>query len=534
MEDRKSSTRGTALGKSVNGAIKFVSKGKKRNQYGGGNGEFASNGLNVSTRKKGSNRGVTNRGSATVSAAVSGGSRRRDHSVNNVDQFELKCRDYLDSVLKISEYVKLPKSINNEEEKKRWKKAHCLRNKMKQYDQLTRRKLYQRKSVSNKAKFNRERYIILNKIPRYREAFPSVMDDPSNKIKEDIIRTYLKTHAAYFLSESRNGNSRKCGNGYNVSFVKKGPNSYLCRQVNKDGEVDACLRYYCGSPPGGRHRTGSTRNRPKGKKKDLSYNLWKRIIIEGIKNGTIGVGGMGGIGRNSGMGGIGRNSGMGGIGRNSGMGGIGRNGRNGGVGGTGRNGGMGSVSNVHGVRSVSGCAPSKYEILVNGSYHNLRSVTGGVNDSGKATQKSALRGSNQENKKLSTSTISASNRIVLHNDKREDAYELKPSRTYGKMPPPGAKVLKSSPMHNSSVDSKGERTQGGGSTQSRTEHTTILNTHSQHSHGNSFCSDESMKRLMYDKCNVESEKFFYKKDRFSLLGRIKKNKEIEVRLVLNK
>ncbi|KJP86245.1 hypothetical protein AK88_04139 [Plasmodium fragile] len=480
MEDRKSSTRVTAKGRSINGAIKFVSKGKKRNQHAGDNGEFASNGLKVSTRKKESNR-ESAAASRTVNCRTSGGSQGRDHSVNNVDQFELKCRDYLDGVLRISEYVKLPKSINNEEEKRRWKTAHCLRNRMKQYDHLTRRKLFQRKCISNNAKFNRERYIILNKIPRYREAFPSVMDDASNKIKEDIIRTYLKTHAAYFLSEGRNGNSRNCGNGYNVSFVKKGPNSYLCRHVNKDGEVDACLRYYCGSSNGGQHRTGSTRNHPKGKKKDLSYNLWKKIIVEGIKNGSIG-----------------------------------------------------GVSNVHGLRSVSARAPSKYEILVNGSYHNLRSVTGGMNDSGKDTRKSALSRSNQASIKLSTSTNQASNRIILHNDKREDAYELKPSRTKGKMCPPSAKVLKSSSPYNSSVDSKEERTQGGGSNRGRTQHTTILNTHSQHSNGNSFCSDESMKRLMYDKCNVESEKFFYKKDRFSLLGRIKKNKEIEVRLVLNK
>ncbi|ANQ07976.1 Uncharacterized protein PCOAH_00021840 [Plasmodium coatneyi] len=488
MQDKKSSTRGTALSRSVNGAIKFVSKGKKLNQHGGGNGESLSNVLNVSTRKKSSNRGSAIV-SAAVGAATSGGSQRRDHSVNNVDQFELKCRDYLDSVLKIGEYVKLPKSINNEEEKKRWKKAHCLRNKMKQYDHLTRRKLFQRKSVSNNAKFNRERYIILNNIPRYREAFPSVMDDPSNKIKEDIIRTYLKTHAAYFLSESRNGNSRKCGNGYNVSFVKKGPNSYVCRPVNKDRQVDSCLRYYCGSPPAGQHRTSSTRNHPKGKKKDLSYNLWKKIIIEGIKNGSIGVGGTGGINR---------------------------------------------VSNVHGVRSVSGRAPSKYEILVNGSYHNLKNASGGVNDSGRTTRKSTLSGSNQASRKLTTSANHTSNRIVLHNEKREDAYELKPSKTNAKMSPPSAKVLKSSSTYNSPVNSKEVRTQGAGSTRDRTQHTTILNTHSQHSNGNSFCSDESMKRLMYDKCNVESEKFFYKKDRFSLLGRIKKNKEIEVRLVLNK
>ncbi|VUZ95293.1 conserved Plasmodium protein, unknown function [Plasmodium vivax] len=498
MEDRKGSSRGTALGRSVNGAIKLVSKGKKRNQHG----EFTPNGLNVSTRKKSSNRGVlnggvVNRGSAAPIHGANDGSRR-EHSVNNVDQFELQCRDYLDGVLKISEYVKLPKSINNEEDKKRWKKAQCLRNKMKQYDQLTRKKLFQRKSVSNKAKFNRERYIILNKIPRYREAFPSVMDDPSNKIKEDIIRTYLKTHAAYFLSESRNGSSRKYENGYNMSFVKKGPNSYLCRHMNKDGEVDACMRYYCGSPHGGQHRTGGTRNHSKGTKKDLSYNLWKKIILEGIKNGTIGVGDVGGVGGMSGACGMSR------------------------------------MSNVRGARSVSGRAPSKYDIFVNGSYHNLRSVTGGVNDSGKATRKSALSRSSQANKKLLTSTNGASNRIILHNDKREDAYELNPSRTNGRMSPPHAKVVKNTSTYNSSVDSKEARTQGGGSTPSRTPHTTILNTHSQQSKGNSLCSDESMKRLMYDKCNVESEKFFYKKDRFSLLGRIKKNKEIEVRLVLNK
>ncbi|EUD67405.1 hypothetical protein C922_02111 [Plasmodium inui San Antonio 1] len=497
MEDRKSSTGGVALGRSVNGAVKFVSKGKKRNPHGDGDGEFASNGLNVSTRKKGSNRGSAIF-SAIRGAAASGDSRRRDHSVNNVDQFELKCRDYLDSVLKINEYVKLPKSINNEEDKKRWKKAHCLRNKMKQYDQLTRRKLLQRKSVSNKAKFNRERYIILNKIPRYREAFPSVADDPSNKIKEDIIRTYLKTHAAYFLSESRNGSSRKCGNGYNVSLMKKGYNNYLCRNVDKDGEVDAFLHYHCDSPLGGQTRAGSTRNLPKGKKKDLSYNLWKKIIIEGIKNGSIGVGGRGDIG---------------------GMGSSGR---------------IGGARNVHRLRSVSARAPSKYEILVNGSYHNLRNVTEGGSGSGKVTRKSALSGNNQAITKLSASTNSASNRIVLQTDKREDAYELKPSGRNGKMSPPSGKVLKSSPTYNSSVDSKKERAQGGGSTGIRTQHTTILNTHSQNSNRNSFCSDESMKKLMYDKCNVESEKFLYKKDRFSLLGRIKRNKEIEVRLVLNK
>lgn len=492
MEDKKRSIRGTGLGRSVNGAIKFVSKGKKLNHHGGGNGELASNRLNVSTRKNVSNRGSATV-SATVGAAATGGSQRRDHSVNNVDQFELKCREYLDSVLKIGEYVTLPKSINNEEEKKRWKKAHCLRNKMKQYDHLTRRKLFQRKSVSNNAKFNRERYIILNKIPRYREAFPSVMDDPSNKIKEDIIRTYLKTHAAYILSEGRNGNSRKCGNGYNVSFLKKGPNSYLCRTVNKDRGVDSCFPYYCGSPAAGQRRSSSTRNHPKSKKKDLSYNLWKKIILEGIKNGSIDVGGSGSVGRA---------------------------------------GHVGRVSNVHGVRSVSGRAPSKYEILINGSYHNLRNSTGGVNDSGKITRKSVLSGSNEASKKLSTSTNHTSNRIVLHNEKREDAYVFKPPRTNVKMSPPSAKVLKSSSTYNSPVDSKEERTQG--RAQGRTQHKTILNTHSQHSNGNSLCSDESINRLMYDKCNVESEKFFYKKDRFSLLGRIKKNKEIEVRLVLNK
>ncbi|SBT34202.1 conserved Plasmodium protein, unknown function [Plasmodium ovale wallikeri] len=414
-------------------------------------------------------------------------------SVNNMDDFELQCRNYLDDVLKINDYVKLPNSINNENDKRKWKKAHSLRNKMKEYDLMTRRRLYQSNSVSTKAKFNRERYIILNKIPRYREAFPSIMDT-SNKVKEDIIRTYLKTHAAYLLSEmKRSGNS--------VNFQKKRNSSSAYKKSTNIEDGNYSLNYYHSDQQPGRYKSINRRETEKGYKKDLSYNLWKKIFLENIKNGKISPTTKRYLNKY----------------------------------------GLTNYSlenyhqNNHNLRSHD---LNNYNILVNGTYHNLNLNTNkrNTNINSKMNQRSISNKHLSNKNPQGNNNSNYPNKIILHNEKREDAYELKYSKN--KINKNSSAPVKNYNMNNSSNEGKDIRSRD--SFKTNITHN-IAKTDYQNSNNNSTYSTDSVNKYshshgktLYEKYRQKNENFVYKRDRFSLLGRIKNNKDIEVRLLLNK
>lgn len=496
--------------KKISGCIKILPKNKKKSENCS---NLRTSSLNINTRK------CCN--------------EKRDNSVNNLDNlnnldnFELQCRDYIDEVLKINEYIKLPNSINNEQDKKKWKKAHCLRNKMKQYDLMTRKRLYQNNFINNKAKFNRERYIILNKIPLYREAFPSIINT-SDKIKEDIIRTYLKTHAAYLLSEKKRISN-------NLSLKKKRNSSYSYRKKQTDKhEVNNSLNYYYNSHPGMYNQT-SARYTDKFRKRDLSYNLWKKIIIDNIKKGIINPTTCKYLSRSSvkkyGLG----NYNM----KKSDMKKYNVN--------------RYSLNNHHlsshhlNSHHLNRNDIENYNILINGSYQNLKNMQNGGKNSLKAYQKSiANRPTSISNHESHMIRNNYSSNILVHDEKREDAYELNPRRT--KMNAlSNSNSIRNSSTCDSSNDSKHIHDHNNSKTNST--HNTTVKTHYKYTNNNSNYSNESINGSINEslkrhsecqgknpcgKSSIENENFIYKKDRFSLLGRIKNNKDIEVKLVLNK
>ncbi|VWU50043.1 conserved protein, unknown function [Hepatocystis sp. ex Piliocolobus tephrosceles] len=248
---------------------------------------------------------------------------KREHSINRIHSYELPRNNYIDNVLKIKKYIKLPKGINNDADKNKWKEAQSLRYRMKMYDAMTRNKLKQSSIINNKAKYNRERYIILNKIPLYREAFPSTVKTPSNKNKKDIIRNYLKMHASYLISEIQEGIKNNHSNehiNYSTTpnkYQDYTSDNYKSKDLDNSSTFSKKSCYSCDSynthtscphtPP--YRQSYSTRYpqthksdfglytisnndnikdaQTKQNKKDLSYNLWKKKIIDDIKNGNI-------------------------------------------------------------------------------------------------------------------------------------------------------------------------------------------------------------------------------------------------------
>lgn len=117
--------------------------------------------------------------------------------------------NFLNDIIKnrLEEY---PTNIGNEEDRIKWKKARNMRDKMKLYDISTRKKLFQNDMVNPIAKFNREKYVFINKIPEHRQAF-QIPKDPTDIQKSNVIQTYLKSHAAFILSEKALGKGGDTG-----------------------------------------------------------------------------------------------------------------------------------------------------------------------------------------------------------------------------------------------------------------------------------------------------------------------------------
>lgn len=392
----------------------------------------------------------------------------QNNNVENINDFETECRNYIEDILKIDEYVKLPNSINNEQDKIKWKKAHSLRNRMKEYDLITRTRLYQSNSVNNKAKLNRERYIILNKIPRYREAFPSIMNNTStDKIKEDIIRTYLKTHAAYFLSQNKKNS--------NLSLKNMGRNTHFSFRKKSDDRNNSLINY--NKHMNDKSKSVEHNNCPNLKKKDRSYNLWKRITVDDIKN-------------------------------------------------------------THFTPTEKQYLKD-YNIFLNDAFNNFK-----INQNNNKRQLNVKNQKNIPNYDMINNKIyghiknNANNNLYINNQKREDAYIINPSQNNIITSPNEEQYPY---FNNYSYSDKNKNLSTYNTEGKRNIYTNDVksNTNYQHSNNSNY-SDESLNMFsnsstsIYEKYNLKDKNFVLKRDRYALLGKIKNNKEIEVKLVLNK
>ncbi|SCM24589.1 conserved Plasmodium protein, unknown function [Plasmodium chabaudi chabaudi] len=457
----------------ANNSINFDLNKKKTSQK---NASFIQNNLKVNTQKQ----------SDTM----------RNTKTNKINNLELKWNKYLDKVLKLNEYVKLPNSINNEHDKKKWKKAHNLRKKMKEYDLMTRRRLFNNNIVNNKAKLNRERYIVLNRIPRYREAFPSTLD-PSNKLKEDIIRTYLKSHACYLVSEMKKNdgnmsfnNTMKINNNtttlspYNVTA--KSMKNMRKKNVNTNGKGNNHLNYLY----------NKTRNPSIGEKNNLSYNLWEKSMMKQqndnkyLKN----------------------------------------------------NNQKQNKKQIYNYRN-NATTNSKdnnlknYNIQINGVYSNLNN-----NMKKRSVPNTAPKNIHIETDLYNTgknhNLYDYGQSVILHDEKREDAYEVYPNTPQMDfISKEQNNSLKNYNMHYSTADPKHDLPiQENFKADHMRDVSNTQYQYSNKSNSNEYVSEYSNNRMgkNYEIYNKKKASCGFKKDRFSLFGRIKHNKDIEVKLLLNK
>ncbi|CXI75774.1 conserved Plasmodium protein, unknown function [Plasmodium berghei] len=471
----------------ANNSIKFDLNKKKTSPS---NASFIQNNLKVNMQKQSNNM--------------------RNSIGNNINQLELKWNKYLDNVLKLNEYVKLPNSVNNEHDKKKWKKAHTLRNKMKEYDLMTRKKLFNNNIINNKAKLNRERYIVLNRIPRYREAFPSVLDT-SNKIKEDIIRTYLKSHACYLVSEMKKNNDNNNMSFSNIiqmnnnttginpsNITAKSMKNMQKKNNSTNGKGNNSLNYLY-------NKTINYSNGEKNKKNDLSYNLWEKAMMKNLKKENM-------MKKENG------NKSLKKIDQKKNKKQI-YNYRN-------------NANNNYNENDLK-----NYNIQINGVYSNLNNNNKKKNMPN-ITPKNIHIETDLYNIGKNQNLFDYGQNVIVHDEKREDAYEIYPNTQMNYISKEQNNSLQNFNMHYSTADySKDDLPIR---ENFKTDHMRdVSNTQYQYSNkgnSNEYISEYSNNRMgkNYENYNKKKTSCGYKKDRFSLFGRIKHNKDIEVKLLLNK
>ncbi|CRG99713.1 conserved Plasmodium protein, unknown function [Plasmodium relictum] len=375
----------------------------------------------------------------------------RNYTTNNIENPESLCREYANEILKIDEYIQYPYSVNNNYDKKKWKEAHTLRNRMKEYDIITRKKLFENNIINKKAKFDRERFIILNRIPLFREAFP-VAKDTSDKNKEAIICTYLKTHASYLLSESKKNKKnfrkkKKINNSLNYFEERNNPFNY------KSG-------YY---------KQNNNKISENYRKGDLSYNLQKKKKNEKIRN------------------------------RNK-----------------------TPFTN----RNLNNC-----EIIINGVYNKVNKE----NERNNITRTNSRQFSNNHrtNNKILLNIKNVPKNFFNDNDKREESYDWNSNITKINM-------CNSNNFRNTNTYDYSNECKNTNINDNSDRNTyDYISSRDQFSNQSNY-ADEYLTNLsnnskdLYIKNNIKNEKTVFKKDRYSLLGKIKNNKDVKVKLVLNK
>ncbi|CAD2109517.1 conserved Plasmodium protein, unknown function [Plasmodium vinckei] len=460
----------------ANNSQKFDLNKKKTSQK---NVSFIQNNLKANTQKQSNNM--------------------RNTKSYNINNSELKWNKYLDKVLKLNEYVKLPNSINNERDKKKWKKAHNLRKKMKEYDLMTRRRLFNNNIVNNKAKLNRERYIILNRIPRYREAFPSTFDT-SNKLKENIIRTYLKSHACYLVSEMKKNDGNVSFNNtmemnntttttspYNITA--KSMRNMRKKNISTYGKGNNPLNYLY-------NKTRNPSSGEKNNKNNLSYNLWEKSMMKQqndnkyLKN----------------------------------------------------NNQKQNKKQIYNYRNNANTNSKEnhlknYNIQINGAYSDLNN-----NMKKRSVPNTAPRNIHIETDLYNTgknhNLYDYGQNVIVHDEKREDAYEVYPNTPQmNRISKEQNNTLKNYNMHYSPADSKDDLPiRENFKTDKMRDVSNTQYQYSNKSNSNEYVNEYSNNKMgkNYEIYNKKKTSCGFKKDRFSLFGRIKHNKDIEVKLLLNK
>ncbi|CRG94218.1 conserved Plasmodium protein, unknown function [Plasmodium gallinaceum] len=371
----------------------------------------------------------------------------RNYTTNSMRNSRLLSHEYIDEILRIDKYIQHPYSINNNYDKKKWINAHNLRNRMKEYDIMTRKKLYENNIINKKAKFDRERYVILNRIPIFREAFP-IEKDPSDKNKEAIIRTYLKTHASYLLSESKKNKKnfrkkKKFNNSSNFYVEKNNPFNYINYKQNNNKFSE-------------NYKNG-----------DSSYNLQKKKNNEKIKNRS-----------------------------------------------------KTPFTN----RNLNDC-----EIVINGIYNKVSNVDERRNFP--KTSSRQLSDNHSTNNKIHLNIKNFPKGLFNDNEKRESC-EWNSNIT--KINMCNSNNIRNSNIYDYSNECKNKNTND------NSERNTYYEINSRDNFSNqSNYTDECLTKLsdnskdFYTKNNIKNDNIF-KKDRYSLLGKIKNNKDVKVKLVLNK
>lgn len=132
----------------------------------------------------------------------------------------------------------------------------------------------------------------------------------------------------------------------------------------------------------------------------------------------------------------------------------------------------------------------------------------------------------------------ANNNLYINNQKREDAYIINPSQNNIITSPNEEQYPY---FNNYSYSDKNKNLSTYNTEGKRNIYTNDVksNTNYQHSNNSNY-SDESLNMFsnsstsIYEKYNLKDKNFVLKRDRYALLGKIKNNKEIEVKLVLNK